>query len=504
MGKLILSFVFLVLGLLSSSQSYIYEDDLLYDTFPDGFTWGAATAAYQIEGGWDEDGKSPSIWDTFTDGTTNIDDSSSGQVACDSYHKYKEDVQLIKDMGLTSYRFSIAWTRIIPDGVGQVNQAGVQYYKNLIAELKANNIEPYVTLYHWDLPQVLQDEGGWRNADIADWFAAYARVCYHEFGDDVKHWITINEPWVIAVQGHGIGDHAPGLKGPGTFVYEAGHNIIRAHAKAYRVYEAEFAATQGGVVGITLNSDWSEPEDDNDPFDLVAAENNQQFSLGWFARPIYGPDGDYPPVMREKIDAKSEAQGFAESRLPTFSEEDKAEIKGSFDFLGINHYTSKLVVPQEGDINDVDYFADDDTTDYQPKEWYPSASFWMRVTPFGIRKLMQWAKKEYGDVPIYITENGFSDYQGNSDDLQRIYYYKHYINNLLKAAKLDGVNVVGYFAWSLMDNFEWARGYTEKFGLHSVDMSDPSRPRTAKASSRYIAQLAAANGFEDTGSPCVG
>ncbi|XP_059091138.1 cytosolic beta-glucosidase-like [Tigriopus californicus] len=486
---------------LSAGQGYIYEDDLLLDTFPTDFQWGVATASYQIEGGWNEDGKGPSIWDTFTNGTTNIDDQSTGEVACDSYHKYKEDVQLIKNMGLTSYRFSIAWTRILPQGTGTANPEGIQYYKNLITELRANGIEPFVTLYHWDLPQALEDLGGWRNPDIASWFEEYARICFTEFGDDVKNWITLNEPWVVSVQGHGIGDHAPGLQGIGTTVYEVSHNLIRAHAKAYRAYHKDFAAEQGGFVGITLNVDWAEPQDPNDPSHQEASENNLQFSIGWFAHAIF-KDGKYPGVMRQKIDAKSQEQGFEKSRLPEFTAEESAEIKGSFDFLGINHYTTHIVYPEIGSIDEVSYFLDDDTTDYQDSNWYPSASSWLYVTPFGIRKLMNWLKNEYGDVPIYITENGYSDHQGNLDDIHRIYYYKHYINNLLKAVKQDNVNLKGYFAWSLMDNFEWARGYTEKFGVHSVDFTDPARPRTPKASAKYLSQLASRNGFTSSVGPC--
>jgi len=496
-----MKFVLVLLVCLSVALGeYTYEEDMLYDSFPDDFRWGVATAAYQIEGGWDEDGKLPSIWDTFTDGTTNIDDRSSGKVACDSYHKYEEDVQMIKNMGMDNYRFSISWTRIIPDGDGAENPAGIQYYKNLIAELIANGITPVATLYHWDLPQALQDRGGWLNEDIADWFANYASVCYREFGDDVKDWITLNEPWVTSVQGYGIGDHAPGIKNLGTDVYVAAHNQIRAHAKAYRLYHAQYAATQNGKVGVTLNVNWAEP-DSTSQADIDAADADLQFNLGWYARPI-AVDGQYPDVMREKIDAKSIEQGFSPSRLPTFTVEDQLDIAGSLDFLGINHYTANMISYQESNINDVSYFADSDTAAYQPKEWYPTASSWMRVTPFGIRPLLNFIRENYGDYDILITENGYSDYQGNTDDLQRIYYYKHYINNMLKATVLDGIKLKGYFAWSLMDNFEWARGYTEKFGVHSVDMEDPNRARTQKESARYLMGLAQANAFVDGGDPC--
>merc|ERR1719427_1492030 len=223
--------VFTLLLFISAALAYNPEEPLLFDSFPDDFLWGSATAAYQIEGAWNEDGKGPSIWDVFTKVPGNIVDGSSGDVACDSYHNYKEDVRLMKEMGLTSYRFSIGWTRILPLGTGERNPAGIQYYHNLIDELLANEIVPAVTLYHWDLPQALQEQGGWLNASVADWFEEYARVCFEEFGDRVKFWITLNEPWVVALMGHGTGEMAPGGTGIGTDVYQVAHNELRAHGQ---------------------------------------------------------------------------------------------------------------------------------------------------------------------------------------------------------------------------------------------------------------------------------
>ena len=211
---------------LSTTSAYSTEEPLLYDHFPDGFLWGTATAAFQIEGAWDEDGKSASVWDTFSADPSNIADGSNGKVACDSYHKYPEDVEIMKTLGLNSYRFSISWPRILPAGVGEVNQAGVQYYHNLIDALLAAEIQPVVTLYHWDLPQVLQDQGGWLNASSADWFNDYAKICFQEFGGDVRLWITFNEPYMVARDGYGTGYHAPGLQGLVSLTYIAAHNII--------------------------------------------------------------------------------------------------------------------------------------------------------------------------------------------------------------------------------------------------------------------------------------
>merc|ERR1712121_31916 len=274
-----LRMVWIVLLLSSVALAYSPEEPLLFDSFPDDFLWGSATAAYQIEGAWNEDGKGPSIWDVFTKVPGNIVDGSSGDVACDSYHNYKEDVRLMKEMGLTSYRFSIGWTRILPAGTGERNPAGIQYYHNLIDELLANEIVPAVTLYHWDLPQALQEQGGWLNASVADWFEEYARVCFEEYGGDIKTWITLNEPKETSLQGHGSGDMAPGITGMGTNVYIAAHNQIRAHAKAYKLCHDVFAEGQGGQIGITLNIDWFEPLEPGKPEDLEASETLMNFNL---------------------------------------------------------------------------------------------------------------------------------------------------------------------------------------------------------------------------------
>jgi len=489
------------LASLGLASAYIYEEDLLYDHFPEDFVWGAATAAYQVEGAWDEDGKGLNIWDLFVREEGHIKDGSDGDVACDSYHKYKEDVALLAAMGLTSYRFSISWARVLPLGLGEKNQAGVDYYNNLINELLAAGITPAVTLYHWDLPQALQEHGGWLNSTVADWFEEYARFCYTEFGDRVKFWITLNEPRETSLQGYGGGTMAPGIIGLGTTTYVAAHNQIRAHARAYRAYQADFAASQGGKVGITLNINWAEPRDEAEAADIEASNTYLNFNLGWYAHAIF-VDGKYPEVMRSKIDDKSAAQGFEESRLPHFSDEDSATILGSSDFLGINFYTSEVVYPQPSDITEVSFYADMDIGSYQDETWYVAGSSWLKVTPWGIRRALNWASAEYGHPDIYVTENGFSDKLGNLDDLQRVYYYKHYTNQILKTILEDGLSVKGYYAWSLMDNFEWGNGYTEKFGLHRVNMSDPNRERTPKESAFFFGRLVRENGFVENENVC--
>ena len=256
----------------------------------------------QIEGGWNEDGKGLSIWDVFSADPTNgnILNGDNGKIACDSYHKYKEDVQLLKNMSVNAYRFSISWPRILPNGIGEVNQLGINYYNNLINELLANGIAPAITLYHQDLPEALQEKGGWLNPDVPYWFAEYARLCFSKFGDRVKIWITLNEPLIQAHSGYGIGKNAPGIKGPGTLEYHAAHNLIKSHAKAYRVYQDEFVSSQDGIVGITLNMGWGEPAVYNDSSHVEASEIRAQFDMGWFANPIF-INGKYPEIMRQKV-----------------------------------------------------------------------------------------------------------------------------------------------------------------------------------------------------------
>lgn len=280
---------------------------------------------------------------------------------------------------------------------------------------------------------------------------------------------------------------------PGEYPYIVSHNLIKAHAKSYRLYYEKYHEEQQGQVGITLNGGFSVPVT-NSTEDAEAAERGMQFGFGWYAHAIF-KDGDYPPIMREKIDAKSQEQGFPESRLPSFTEEEKAMIVNSSDFFGLNYYTGGLTGHRISDINDVSYFADSDTYGATDESWYRAASSWLYVTPWTLRLALGWIKNEYGNPAIYITENGFSDMAGNLDDLQRVFYYKYYINEVLKAIVEDDVDVRMYTAWSLMDNFEWARGYLEKFGMHRVDFTDPQRPRTPKTSALLYKQIIADNGF---------
>ncbi|KAK7499139.1 hypothetical protein BaRGS_00009686, partial [Batillaria attramentaria] len=465
-------------------------DDFYYGTFPKDFKWAAATAAYQIEGGWNADGKGPSNWDAFTHEPGNIDGGDTGDVACDSYNKYMEDVRMLQDLGVTDYRFSISWSRVLPDGtLASRNQAGIDYYHKLIDALLAANIKPMVTLYHWDLPNTLQEKGGWLNESIIPLYKDYADLCFTEYGDKAKLWITFNEPWVFTALGYGSGEMAPGRKNPATEPYIAAHTVLKAHAEVYHLYNDTYRAKQKGVISITLNCDWAEPKDPVNEDDLLVSDNALQTFIGWFAHPIY-VNGDYPQVMKDLV---SNASQPGNSRLPVFTQQEKDRIVHTFDFFGLNHYTTNLVTRAYN--TDPSYFNDRRVAESKHPSWITSGSSWLRVTPFGIRRLVNWIRRQYGDVPIYITENGLSDRNASLSDEHRVYFYRNYINELLKAINLDGVNVRGYTAWSLMDNFEWARGYSEKFGLYSVDMTDPNRPRTPKASARFYRDVIKDHGF---------
>lgn len=334
------------------------------DPFPEAFVFGTATAAYQIEGAANEGGRGSSIWDVFSKTPGKVAHGENGDVACDHYHRYKQDVQLIKNLGTRSYRFSIAWPRILPDGVkGGVNKEGVQFYSSLIDELIANGIEPMVTLYHWDLPTSVHDStGGWasKHGEVATEFEAYARVCFKEFGNRVRQWITLNEPWCSSLLAFGTGEHAPGkTDNAGVDPYRAAHNLLRAHAKAVHVYRSEFAASQKGKIGITLNSDFAVakvPGLDGEK----AVRRYMEFNLGWFAGPVY--NGDYPEIMRSTVG----------ERLPTFTDDEKAALKGSSDFFGLNHYSTHIVSPAPANSSSgtsPTFFSDLALTQEADKSW---------------------------------------------------------------------------------------------------------------------------------------
>uniref|UniRef100_A0A8C6N6K6 beta-glucosidase n=1 Tax=Melopsittacus undulatus TaxID=13146 RepID=A0A8C6N6K6_MELUD len=437
------------------------RDTYFYGTFPEDFSWGVSSSAYQIEGGWDADGKGPSIWDNFTHIPGNIKNNDTGDIACDSYNKVEEDIYLLRALGVKNYHFSLSWSRIFPSGRNNlINSHGVDYYNRLIDGLVANNITPMVTLYHWDLPQALQDIGGWENSALIDLFDSFADFCFQTFGDRVKFWITLNEPQVIAWVGYGLGAFPPNINDPGTAPYRVAHILLKAHARVYHTYDDKYRASQGGVITLCPNIEWVEPKTPTDPRDIEAADRHLQFLVGWFTHPIF-KNGDYPEVMKWKVGNRSELQNLPSSRLPVFTAEEREYIRGTADVFCFNTYTSKI-----------------------------------RAVAWGLRRLLNWIKEEYENPPIYIIENGVGvKTTSDVDDNTRIFYYKTYIDETLKAYNLDNVNLRGYNAWSLMDNFEWLNGYDPRFGLHQVDFDNPNRPRTPKRSAVYYAEIIRNNGI---------
>ncbi|KAL3510483.1 hypothetical protein ACH5RR_029884 [Cinchona calisaya] len=471
--------------------------------FGEEFIFGSASSAYQMEGAAAEGGRGQSIWDTFTEQSPEkVTDGSNGNVAVDQYHLYKEDVKMMKKIGLDAYRLSISWPRVLPGGrlSAGVNKEGIEYYNNLINELLANDIQPFVTLFHWDVPQALEDEyGGFLNRKILNDFREFAELCFWEFGDRVKNWITLNEPWSFAFGGYTTGAFAPGRGAstpehikdaipkhrwhctqagdceegdPGTEPYLVAHHLLLAHAEVVKLYRESFEA-QGGKIGITLVSQWWEPLNDT-PQDKEALERAVDFMLGWFMSPI--TYGDYPKRMRDIV----------QSRLPKFSEEESSNLRKSFDFLGLNYYTSQYVTDASGTKSELlSYVTDqqvktqavgpDGKTEIGPK----AGSSWLYIYPVGIYKLLKYVKTRYEDPIIYITENGVNEVNDVKltvskarVDKIRIKYHHDHLAYVKQAMDVDEVKVQGYFIWSLLDNFEWSEGFTVRFGIIHVNYKD--------------------------------
>lgn len=460
--------------------------------FPQGFTWGVATSSYQIEGAHDKDGKGPSIWDAFCQTPGRIANGDTGNIACDHFHRFREDVALMASLGIRAYRFSISWPRLLPTGRGAVNENGIRFYNGLIDVLLDHGIEPWVTLYHWDLPLALQLESdGWLNPAIADDFTAYARLCFQSFGDRVTNWITFNEPWVVSILGYGQGVFAPGRVSTSE-PYTAAHHILRSHAKAVQCYRNEFSH-QGGKIGITNNCDWREPCTEK-PEDQEAAERALLFYLGWFADPVF-KSGDYPEVMRARVG----------DRLPRFTDEESAALLGSSDFFGLNHYTTMFAAAAAPDSGPQSVYGNggisgDQEVDLSVDPAWPLTAFQWAVVPWGCRKLLGWISHRYGRPPVIITENGCAmddivSPDGSVHDPDRIAFYRGYLEACHQAIT-EGIDLRGYFAWSLMDNFEWASGYKFRFGLVHVDRE--TLARTPKSSARWFGGVVRDNALPPT------
>ena len=444
-------------------------------SFRHDFVWGAATASYQIEGAAFEDGKGANIWDTFSHTPGKISDNSTGDIACDHYYKYKEDVQLMARIGIKAYRFSISWSRILPEGTGRINQKGIEFYKALIDELLAYGIEPYLTLYHWDLPQALEDKGGWQNDLSPEWFEEYATLVAREFGDKVRFFTTFNEPQVFMGCGYLVGEHAPGLKLEDDKLLKACVNVLKAHGRAARVIRKYVVEAR---VGITVATTMTIPKTHED-VDAARAKffesgkGNYVFMQSFWLDPIIL--GKFPQEMLDAYPQLSEL----------VSNLDMIDISNTIDFLGVNNYTAHLVGTGEAGEPIV----------IERHRGFPKTAIGWNVTPDGIYWGTKFFHERY-NLPIYITENGMANrdvvsLDGQVHDPQRIDYYHRYLIMLQKSAR-EGVDLRGYFAWSLMDNFEWACGYDQRFGIVYVDYE--TMKRTIKDSGYWYKDVIAQNG----------
>ncbi|BER91634.1 GH1 family beta-glucosidase [Atrimonas thermophila] len=417
--------------------------------FPKDFVFGVATSSYQIEGAWNEDGKGESIWDRFTHTPGNIQDGTTGDVACDHYHRFEEDVELMEKLGIDAYRFSIAWTRIFPEGKGRINEKGVKFYQQLIEKLKAAGIKPVITLYHWDLPQALQDIGGWESEETVEAFEEYARFLFKNFGKEVFLWITHNEPWVTAFIGNYEGRHAPGKRNF-RVALSVSRNLLLAHGRAVRAFRNE---KPKGKIGITLNLSPIYPASGEEK-DKKAAQRFDGYLNRWFLDPLFR--GQFPEDMLSWYERK----GFS---IDPLSQEESTLVAQPLDFLGINYY-HRFVIRQG---NEPVLEVAEERNPYNEK-----CDMGWEVYPRGIYEITERITKDYQPSAIYITENGIATpdilEEETVEDLRRIVYLRDHLLWVYQAIEA-GFPIQGYFVWSLLDNFEWDKGLTKRFGIVYVD-----------------------------------
>ncbi len=453
--------------------------------FPEGFLWGTATAAYQVEGAVDEDGRGTSIWDTFSHTPGKVLHGDTGDIACDQYHRLEEDLDLMAELGIQAYRFSVAWPRIQPEGSGDPNQKGLDFYRRLVNGLHGRDIEPMLTLYHWDLPQALEDRGGWTNRETSERFAEYAGIVYEALGDSVEFWITLNEPWVSAWLGYGYGIHAPGHEDPGKAL-EATHHLLLGHGLALENMRS--AAGRDNKLGITLNLSPVRPASDERE-DIEAARRVDGNANRLYLDPVFC--GSYPGDVQEDYSSASDFAFVQEGDLET--------ISAPVDFLGVNYYMRHTVAAEKGShLPTAMRFADLGAETVLPPNVETTAMGW-GIEPEGLTELLVRLKEDYTDLPIYITENGvalddYADPEGEIRDEERVAFLESHFRAAREAIE-QGVNLAGYFVWSLLDNFEWAEGYSKRFGIVHVDY--PSQRRTPKTSARWYTGVIGRNGLED-------
>lgn len=452
--------------------------------FPEGFLWGVATSAYQIEGAVDTDGRGPSIWDTYTHTPGKIDGGGTGDVACDHYHRWREDVELIASLDVNAYRFSIAWPRVFPTGRAPLNPKGLDHYSRLIDALLERGIQPVVTLYHWDLPQALEDGGGWRNRDTVERFAEFATACYKALGDRVRWWLTVNEPWIVGLLGYLHGLHAPGYRDDVLGEVTVFHHLLLAHGRAVQTYRA---GGHEGRIGLAPNLAPHYPASDSDA-DREAAHASDGYVNRWFLDAIY--KGAYPADMRARYE---ELLG----PLDFIRDGDLATIAEPTDYLGVNYYSFRTMQAARGDrpwpwrvvvpenVQTTGGFTDG----------VPRTDAGTPIVPWALTDLLVRVRDDYGAPPVMITENGAVFPEAPHDE-RRVRFVHDHLAALHDAIE-QGVPVIGYCHWSLMDNFEWKLGYAQRFGLVHVDYA--TLERTVKDSGRYYARGAAANALVPPG-----
>lgn len=450
--------------------------------FPPGFVWGTATASYQVEGAVREAGRGLSIWDTYCHSDGRIANGDNGDVACDHFHRFREDVALMAELGMPAYRLSMAWPRVQPDGKGPINEEGMDFYRRLVDELLDAGIEPWITLYHWDLPQALEDAGGWPERDTAFRFADYAAAAHAILGDRVSQWITLNEPWCSSFLGYGSGAHAPGRTEPEAAV-RAAHHLLLGHGAAV---EALRAGPERSQVGITLNLYPVTPASDSEP-DRDAARRIDGLANRFFLDPVLR--GELPPDVVEDLDAVTAFDHV----LPA----DLSAVAAPVDFLGVNYYSRHVVAGPAGAAStSASAWPGSEGVRFVGRGLPTTAMGW-EIDATGMSEVLLRLKQDYPPLPLYITENGaaFEDVlvDARVDDIDRVGYLDGHLRACHEAIQA-GVPLAGYFAWSFMDNFEWAHGYAKRFGLVHVDHA--TQARTIKGSGRWFSAVVARNGLD--------
>lgn len=461
-------------------------------TFPDNFIFGASASAYQVEGAWNVDGKAESIWDYYTHNyPKKIYHYANANIASDSYYLFQKDIAILKNMNINTYRFSIPWTRVLPNAdTSLINYAAIRHYQTFVRLLKEANIRPIITLYHWDLPQILQKKyGGWENPIMVDFFEGYARVIFENFADEVDWWATFNEPINVCYGYSGEVNLAPDIDHNGYGEYKCINTILLSHARVYHLYKNNYCRDQSVCkMAIILLIHWPEPNTSS-PEDIQAANDFIDFHYGVFAHPIYSKEGDYPEVVKRRVGYNSLVrEGLNQSRLIPFTQEQIEQIRGTADYLGMNHYQAYIVTPGEQGpepslTRDIGVITRTDPS------WPTTASPVFQFTPFAAANSLRYINSRYSGYDILITEIGFAGYD-DIDDKERVRYLVEYAQAVFEVKEKYNIPLIGTLQWTAIDDFEWNSGYGIRFGMVYVNFSDPLRTRTLKRSANIFREIA--------------